>query len=76
MVYYFDSINGDTTKYYHLNNGRLSYPYKQWLKDGGTVTGELEDSARKLVLWTWYDKDGKALKTRKGIGIKEGYYVP
>jgi antitoxin component YwqK of YwqJK toxin-antitoxin module len=75
LCYYFDS-NGDTIKYYNNYRGVMSLPYKKWLNDGRTLTGNFANEDKKSVLWVWYDKDNKKIKTMKGYPGKNGFIVP
>ena len=75
LAYFFDP-NGDTSKYYGFKNNYMTFPYKRWLGNGQTMTGEVEDSAKKVFVWKWYDKNGIELKREKSIGVREDYFVP
>jgi antitoxin component YwqK of YwqJK toxin-antitoxin module len=76
MAYFFEP-NGDTVKYYNFKNNRMIFPYKRWLEGGQTITGTVIDSARKVVVWKWYDKNGRELKREKNIGvINVDYFIP
>ncbi|HET6256756.1 MAG TPA: hypothetical protein VFE32_21975 [Puia sp.] len=74
LAYFFDP-NGDTIRYYNFRNNKMTFPYKRWLQDGQTMTGDIEDSAKKLVVWKWFDKNGNELKKEISIGIKEDYFI-
>jgi antitoxin component YwqK of YwqJK toxin-antitoxin module len=75
LAYFFDP-NADTSKYYGFRNNFRTFPYKRWLRDGQTMTGDVEDSAEKVIVWKWYDKNGVEFKREKSVGIREDYFIP
>lgn len=64
---YFFNENGDTVKYYNFRHNLMTFPYKRWLGDGRTITGVVEDSTRKIVVWKWNDRNGTELKRKRKL---------
>jgi antitoxin component YwqK of YwqJK toxin-antitoxin module len=73
---YFFKENGDTVKYYNHYKGVMSFPYKIWLDNGGTLYGEYKDSSMKEVVWKWLDKSNKEIKQRLMQAGPNGFNVP
>jgi antitoxin component YwqK of YwqJK toxin-antitoxin module len=73
IEYFFDE-NGDTSKYYSHDAGQIDFPAKKWLQSGNVVYGT--HFKGDIVLWTWYDRNGKVLKREKVGPTKAGYVFP
>jgi hypothetical protein len=75
FCYYFNDY-GDTIKYYNNYMGVMSFPYKKWLNDGRTLIGNFASEDRKVILWIWYDKKNRKIKTMKNYATKNGFIAP
>ena len=73
---YFFKENGDTIKYYNHYKGDLDFPYKKWLDNGHILLGNYGDKTSKYVVWKWYDKTGKEIKTKILRPSKIGFVTP
>lgn len=60
----FFNENGDTIKYHRVHNGLISFPYKEWLPDGRTLIGNHEENPRPIIIWKWFDKNGKEIRSK------------
>ena len=58
---YFFEESGDTIKYYYTFSGKMDFPYKKWLDDRRTLTGQYSKS-REEVTYVWYDQNGSEIK--------------
>jgi antitoxin component YwqK of YwqJK toxin-antitoxin module len=66
--------NGDTLDWFH--NGEYGFNgvfRKKWLDNGLILTGHHGDSMRSYVVWKWWDKANKLVKS-KVAKSKEGVY--
>ncbi|MFI5124072.1 MAG: hypothetical protein ACHQDF_02030 [Chitinophagales bacterium] len=75
FCYYFD-VHGDTLKYYNNYKGAISLPYKKWLSDGRTLVGNFATGDNKSVIWNWFDKSGRKVKTKTAHVTAIGFVVP
>lgn len=75
MMYYFEE-NGDTSKYYNRNKGDIAMPYKKWLNNGSTLYGHYADKSEKVVIWEWYNKEGKIIKKERRYLKNGGFIAP
>ena len=73
--YYFDE-KGDTVKYHNHYNGVLSFPYKKWLDNGNILFGNYYDNSEKIVVWKWFNKNGKQIKSKIAYAKLEGFAAP
>jgi len=69
--------NGDTLKWF--NNGEYGVNgmfQKKWLDNGQVLTGNYGDTLRSYVIWNWFDKDNKKIKTKVDKSKNEQYIEP
>jgi antitoxin component YwqK of YwqJK toxin-antitoxin module len=73
---YFDEY-GDTLKWFNNStygvNGIFS---KKILRDGNSLLGQYSDSTRSTVVWKWYDKNNKLIKSKVDSGKNEMFISP
>ena len=54
---YLFNEKGDTLKYaFHNPSGDIALPYKKWLSNGWTLTGNYINAGQTKALWQWFDK--------------------
>ena len=73
---YIFKENGDTAKYYSHYRGNPDLPYKKWLDNGNILLGNYSPKTSKYVVWKWYDKSGKELRTKIVHPSKNGFVTP
>jgi antitoxin component YwqK of YwqJK toxin-antitoxin module len=69
--------NGDTLKWFH--NGEYGFNgifYKKWLNNGLILTGHHGDRDRTFVVWKWWDKSNKLVKSQIVRSKNEEYPAP
>jgi antitoxin component YwqK of YwqJK toxin-antitoxin module len=71
---YFFKENGDTLRYFQVQNGHVWFPYTEWLENGNMLNGKFVDDKEKALLWTWYDSNRKEIR-RKIEYPKNGVFV-
>ena len=67
----FFNKDGDSVKYHRVHNGMISFPYKEWLRDGQTLIGSYDEKPKPIIRWKWFDKNGKEIRTKTVSPNKE-----
>lgn len=76
FTYLFDE-KGDTLKYtFHNISGDFALPYKKWLDNGLTLTGNYTNRAHTKALWQWFDKTNNEVKRKRTSETKDGLVAP
>jgi antitoxin component YwqK of YwqJK toxin-antitoxin module len=69
--------NGDTLKWFHNGEyGLNGMFYKKWLDNGLVLTGNYGDTKRSYVVWNWWDKTNKKVKSKIVKSKNEEYVTP
>lgn len=75
FIYYFNEI-GDTIRYKKIKNGKPNFPIKYWNENRETLYGYFINYEKKLVKWTWKNKDGEITKEDIVLPINGKYITP
>jgi antitoxin component YwqK of YwqJK toxin-antitoxin module len=69
--------SGDTLKWFHSGEyGLNGMFYKKWLDNGLVLTGNYGDTIRSYVVWNWWDKTNKKVKSKIAKSKNEEYVAP
>ena len=69
--------NGDTLKWFHGGGyGLNGMFYKKWLDNGLILTGNYGDTLRSYVVWKWWAKTNKVVKSKMVKSKNEEYIAP